>query len=233
MAIYRKPAAHAPKSAVAVADEEDTFVAATLRASQWMRRNTKAVVLLLAVVVVSVVSILYYGNHRRALRADAATQLESLQQRLDVGQTDGVQSDLGVFLDRYGDTPHGAEARIALAQVLTDAGELESVAELLEPMARDVGDPLGAQAAAFLAAIFEDVGNAEGAEALYMRLADQAELDFHVREGLAAAARMRQARGDHEGALDLYDRLLESPGDLGPDLALTELRRSEAASALR
>lgn len=232
MAMYRKPAAHAPKPSSAAADEEDAFVAATLRASQWTRRNNKAVVLLLGIVAASVVAAIYYANHRRALRADAASQLEILQQRIDAGQLDGVQNDLDVFLDRYGGTPQAPEARIALAQALVDAGELESAAERLEPMARDVADPLGAQAAAFLAAVFEDMGNATGAEALYMRLADQAELDFHVREGLAAAARMRQARGDHAGALALYDRLLESP-DLGPDLALMELRRSEAASALR
>lgn len=233
MAMYRKPAAHAPKPSSAAADEEDAFVAATLRASQWTRRNNKAVVLLLGIVAASVVAAIYYANHRRALRADAAAQLEILQQRIDAGQLDGVRNDLEVFLDRYGGTPQAPEARIALALALVGAGELESAAERLEPMARDVGDPLGAQAAAFLAAVFEDMGNATGAEALYMRLADQAELDFHVREGLAAAARMRQARGDHAGALALYDRLLESPGDLGPDLALMELRRSEAASALR
>lgn len=232
MAIYRKPTARSPRPETA-ADEEDTFVAATLHAANWARRNTTVLVLGLVVVVVSVASLLYYRSYRSALRSDAAARLESLQQRIGAAGQDGVRGDLELFLERYGSTPAAGEARITLAQVLAEAGEHEAAAQVLEPIAGDARAPLGAQAAALLAALFEDMGNVQGAEALYMRLADDAQLGFQARDALAAAARLRAARDDHAGALELYDRLLESPGDLGPDRSLMEMRRAEVAATLR
>ncbi len=233
MAIYRKPATHRNEPEPSVATDEDAFVSATVRATDWARRNRTLLGLLLVVVAVSVVSLVYYASYRQTLRADAAVQLESLQQRIDAGQQDGVRADLEVFLERYGSTQFAGEARLALAQALVSEGESDAAAQVLEPIARDVGRPLGAQAAAQLAGVFEDLGNQQGAEALYMRLADRDDLGFHARDALASAARMRQARGDHAGALALYDRLLESPEDLGPTASLIELRRAEAAAAIR
>lgn len=233
MAIYRKPATRPTKPSTPVSAEEDAFVAATVRATNWAKRNTTLLVLLLVVVGAAVVSLVYYSNYREALQAQAAAQLESLQQRIDVGQQDGVRADLEVFLERYGNTSLAGEARLALAQALVGEGDPGAAAQVLEPMAGDVSRPLGAQAAALLAPVFEDLGNHQGAEALYLRLADRGDLGFHANEALLAAARLRQARGDHEGALALYDRLLESPEELGPNASLVELRRAEAAAALR
>ena len=98
-------------------------------------------------------------------------------------------------------------------------------------MARNVERPLGAQAATLLASFFEDMGKMPGAETLYLRLAEDAQLGFQSR-GALAAARLRQTRWDHPGALELYDRLLESPHSLRPNRSLIKLRRAEAATTL-
>ena len=232
MAAYRKPTARSPKPEPSATDD-DAFVATTLQVTNWARRNTTALVLGLVVVAVAVASLLYYRGHQQGLRAAAAARLEALQQRIDAGDQDGIHNDLEVFLQRYDGTPAAGEARITLAEILVEGGDREAAADLLESMAGNVAEPLGAQAAALLAALLEDMGNAQGAETLYLRLAEDARLDFQVRDALAAAARLRQARGDHAAALDLYNRLLESPTDLGPNRSLMELRRAEAAAALR
>ncbi len=232
MTIYRKPTGRSPKPNTPATDE-DAFVTTTLQATNWARQNATVLVLGLVVVVVSVASLLYYRGYRSDLRTDAAARIEMLQQRIDIGAQEGVREDLQVFLQRYGDTPASDEARIALAQLLVEEGNAEGAAETLEPMARNVERPLGAQAATLLASLFEDMGNMQGAETLYLRLAEDAQLGFQSRDALAAAARLRSARGDQAGALELYDRLLESPDGLGPNRSLIELRRAEVAATLR
>ena len=122
--------------------------------------------------------------------------------RLDAGDQEGVQADLQVYLERFGSTSAAGEARLTLGQVTADLGDLDAAVEVLEPIAGDVGSPLGAQAAALLAAISEDAGNLQAAEGLYERLADRARLSFLVRDALADEARLRAAQGDHEAAVD-------------------------------
>ena len=152
--------------------------------------------------------------------------------RLDAGDQTGVQADLQVYLERFGSTSSAGEARLTLGQVTADLGDLDAAVEVLEPIAGDVGSPLGAQAAALLAAISEDAGNLQAAEGLYERLADRARLSFLVRDALADEARLRAAQGDHEAAVDLYDRLLEEMDEGDPDRGVVEMRRAEAAAAL-
>ena len=94
-------------------------------------------------------------------------------------------------------------------------------------------DPLGAQATALLAAISEDAGNRQLAEGLYERLADRAGLDFQIRDALADAARLHREQGDMEGALALYDRLLDEMDESNPERGVIEMRRAEVAALLR
>lgn len=228
MTKYRKPGAPSRKSASPV-DQEDAFVAKTLEASQWAQRNRPIITLALVIVGLGVAGFVYYGRYQDTLNAGAATQLEQIQQRLDVGDQSGVQADLQLFLERFGGTPFADEARIALAQVSAELGDPTVAVDVLAPLARDVGSPLGAQAAALLAAVYEDTGNREAAEGLYLRLADDARLGFQVRDALAAAARLRRESGDAVGAVELYDRLLEEMEEADPDRSLVEMRRAEVA----
>ena len=129
-----------------------------------MQRHSAATTAGFVLLVVAVVAIIYYGRYSEALNERAATQLEEIQQRLDFGDQAGAEADLELYLERFGGTRSASEARVALAQVTADLGNAEAAAEILEPVARDINDPLGAQAAVLLAAIFEDAGNLEGSD---------------------------------------------------------------------
>lgn len=227
MSSYRKPSGRPAKPASPV-DQEDAFVATTLQATQWAQRNRPILTLGIVLAAVIVAGIVYYVRYQNTLNSGAALQLEEIQQRLDTGDQTGAQADLELFLERFDGTPSADEARIALAQISAGAGEREAAAEILEPLARDMGNPLGPQAAGLLAAISEDAGNLETAEALYLRLADQSRLGFQVRDALAAAARIRWESGDAAGAMELYDRLLARMDETDPDRGLVEMRRAEA-----
>ena len=232
MTKYRKPGSRPAKPVNAV-DQEDAFVAKTLEVSHWAQRNRPALTAGIVLLGLGVVALVYYARYRDDLGNTAAAQLEELQVRLEQGDQAGVQADLELYLDRFGSTSSAGEARITLGQVTADLGDLDAAVEVLEPIARDVNNPLGAQAAALLAAISEDAGNLQAAEGLYDRLSDRARLGFQVSNALADAARLRAVRGDHQGALELYDRLLEELDDTDPERGLVEMRRAEVVAALR
>lgn len=227
MPSYRKPGSR-PAKPTSPVDQEDAFVATTLQATQWAQRNRPILTLGIVLAALIAAGVVYYARYQGTLNSGAALQLEEIQQRLDGGDPTGAQDDLQLFLERFGGTPSADEARIALAQISASAGEYEAAAEALEPLARDLGNPLGAQAAGLLAAISEDAGNLETAEALYLRLADRSRLGFQVRDALAAAARIRWESGDAAGAMELYDRLLGQMDEAVPGRDLVEMRRAEA-----
>lgn len=231
MTKYRKPGSR-PSKPVNPAEQEDAFVARTLEVSNWAQRNRPTLTAGVILVALGVVALVYYARYREDLGDTAAARLEDLQLRLDAGDQAGVQADLQVYLERFGSTSSAGEARLTLGQVTADLGDLDAAVEVLEPIAGDVRDPLGAQAAALLAAISEDAGNLQMAEGLYERLAERARLGFVARDALADEARLRAGQGDYQAALDIYDRLLEEMGEGDPDRGIVEMRRAEMAVAV-
>ncbi|MCY3942901.1 MAG: hypothetical protein OXG18_03960, partial [Gemmatimonadetes bacterium] len=154
-----------------------------------------------------------------------------LNARAVSGDPADLRPDLELYVERFAGTRVVDEARISLAQVNVELGEMAAAAEALRPLARRIEEPLGSQAAAMLAAITEDLGDLRVAEELYRRLADEALLEFQVREALANAARLRRAQGDDSGAMELYDRMLSQMADDDPDRGVVEMRRAEVAAA--
>lgn len=229
MSSYRKPGTRPPKPESPV-DQEDAFVAATLEASHWAQKNRPIVTLGVVVLGLGVAAFLYYGRYKENLHTNAALQLEELQLRVVSGDPAVLQSDLELYVDRFSGTPFAGEARLVLAEVKAELGDREAAAEVLRPLAGDVGSPLGAQAAAMLAAISEDLGDLQVAEDLYERLADRAGLEFQRRDALVSAARLRRVQGDPAGALAHYERLLEEMDEADPSRNVVEMRWAEVAA---
>ena len=232
MAKYRKPGS-SPSRPVNPAEQEDVFVARTLEVTNWAQRNRPILTLAVVVLGLGTAAFVYYGRYRDTLNVTAASQLEELQQRLEMGDAEAVREDLNLYLERFGSTSFADEARLTLGQILATEGDHAGAATVLEPLAGDVDDPLGAQAAVLLAAVSEDMGDAQVAEGLYERLADRARLNFQRTEALIDVARLRRDRGDFAGALAAYDRLLDDMDETDPDRARIEMWRAEAAERAR
>ena len=232
MAKYRKPGS-GPDRPVNPAEQEDVFVARTLEATQWAERNRPMLTLAVVVVGLGVAASVYYGRYRNTLNVTAASQLEELQQRLELGDVPAVREDLDLYLERFASTSFADEARLTLGEILATEGDHAGAAAILEPLAGDMENPLGAQAAVLLAAVSEDLGNLQVAEGLYEGLADRAGLNFQRKEALIDVARLRREGGDHAGALAAYDRLLEEIDEGDPDRARIEMWRAEAAERAR
>ena len=87
------------------------------------------------------------------------------------------------------------------------------------------------QAAALLAASLEEDGQWSEAEEIYLRIADRSDLDFQIRDALSAAARIRKDQGDVDGAITLYEQLLEDLEETDPQRGQYEMRITEMQSA--
>ncbi len=206
--------------------EDDVFVANVLEIGNWAKRNQQVLTVLGIVVVLAVAAGLYYRNYRSTLVQQAANQLEQIQQSVALQDTQGAKDQLVVFLDRFGGTPYAGEARMLLGELYLRSNDPQQAIAVLEPMASP-RDPLELQGASLLAVAYEQEKRWADAEATYLRIADRSELDFQVRDALAAAARIRSQQGNAAGAAELYRRILAGMDANAPERGVYEMRLAE------
>ena len=221
----RPPAARRPQTTSAGPD--DAVIGSLYEASAWTKKNSRTVVIALIVIAIAAFAAIYYMNYRGQMAARAATELIEVRQTVATGDIPAAVTALDNYVERFGDTPSGAEARLLLAQVQLAAGNAAQAADAVRPVA-DSNDPLLATSAGLLlAGALETSGQAEQAEQAYLRVAEDAEMEFQRREALEDAARIRVQRGDTAGAVELYDRLIAMVEEGTPERDVYQMRRAE------
>jgi predicted negative regulator of RcsB-dependent stress response len=206
---------------------DDVFVANVLHAGKWAEANQQLLTVLVVVLAIAVAGLVYYRSYRSSLNQQAAQQLETVYQTVAIQDTEGAINELTTFLERFGGTAYEGEARLILGELYLRDGRSEQAQAVLEPLGTAPRRPIELQGASLLAATYEQVGRAAEAEDLYLAIADRSDLDFQVRNALAAAARIRSERGDAPGAIQLYERALEGLPEESPDRGLYEMRIAE------
>lgn len=212
-------------------DPDDVFVAKVLHAGKWAESNQQLITILIVVVAIAFAGLLYYRSYRGSLDQQAAQQLELVYQSVAIQDTEGAVGQLVTFLERFGGTAYAGEARLLLGDLYLRSDRAEQALAVLEPIGASPRSPIDLQGAALLAAAYEQVGRADEAEATYMRIVDRSDMDFQVRNALAAAARIRRDRGDAAGAIELYERALEGLDAEDPQRGLYEMRIAEIRAA--
>jgi predicted negative regulator of RcsB-dependent stress response len=210
---------------------DDVFVARVLHTTKWAESNQQVITVLAVVLAIAVAGLLYYRSYRQGLGVQAAQQLEVIYQTVAMADVEGARTELATFLERFGGTPYEAEARLLLGDLYLRDGSPQQAQAVLEPMGASPGAPLEFQAAALLAAAYEQDGQVAEAEQVYLAIANRSDLDFQVRDALEAAARLREQRGDSQGALELYERVLAELEEGSPERGLYEMRIEEIRSA--
>lgn len=211
-------------------DADDAFVAGVLDVSNWAQRNQQLLTVGAVVGVLAILSGFYYLNYRSQLRDQAAQQLEVIHQAISLQDTEGAKVDLATFLDRFGGTPHEGEARMILGELYLQTDDPQQAIAVLRPIAASPRSPIEFQAASLLATAYEQEERWDEAQQTYLSIADRSELDFQVRNALAAAARIRSAQGDGAGAIQLYERVLAQLDENSPDRNRFEMRIQEIRS---
>jgi predicted negative regulator of RcsB-dependent stress response len=223
--------AQRPTRKASQSQPDDVFVDKVLHASKWAETHQQLLTVLGVVAVIGVFGLIYYRNYRANLDLQAAAEIGQIYQSVSIQDMEGARGQLGTFLERFAGSAYEAEARLLLGELYLQDGSPQQAQAVLNPLGSSPRQPIEFQAAALLAAALEEDRQWSEAEDVYMAIANRSDLDFQVRNALAAAARIRNAQGDPQGAVTLYQRLVDSLEEGDPRRGLFEMRMQEIRSA--
>jgi tetratricopeptide (TPR) repeat protein len=207
---------------------DDAFVAGVLETTAWAQQNRQRLIIGGVVAIIAVLAIVLIGSNRASKRENAARGLVSIRNVAASGNNQLAIADMEKFMRSYGGTPAAAEVRLLLARAYLQEGQAQKAIDTVRDQASRVGDVMGVNAAFLLAAAHEAAQQSQQAEDVYLRVADGAEFLYQKQEALDNAARLRIARGDAPGAVQLYDRLFSITPQTHASRQVYELRAGEA-----
>jgi predicted negative regulator of RcsB-dependent stress response len=210
--------------------DDDAFVASVLESSAWAKHNSRILTIAIALVVVAGVVFLYLRNYRSTLNNRATVELSAVRQTALQGNRQLAIRDLKSFVDKYGKTASGDEARLLLAQMYAEEGQTSNAVNTIKPVAGNAGGSEGAAPALLLGAIYESAKQPAEAERTYLKIADEARFGFEKREALERAASIRADRGDTAGAAQLYERAMKTLPEDSPERSVYQMRIAEVTS---
>jgi len=208
-------------------EQDDAFVAGIIDFSEWSRTHRQALTLIGIVVMVLLASGIYYLRFQQTLVTQAVNRLEDIHRTISISAFEDAKTQLSTFLDQFSGTDQAREAVILLGRLHLEAGDAAVAINVLERADLGFRDPIGVQANSLLARAYENQGRWPDAEATFLEVADRAEFDFERRRALDSAARARRRQQDHEGAAELYERILETFEENDPAKGVYELRLAE------
>lgn len=223
-------AKHPTSSRVHKGDQapDDAFVASVKRAYTWGRENSRTVTVALAVILVVGIGAFWFFSQQRDLENRAAERFTAVQQTLASGNAELVIRDLESYLERFGNTRSGDQARLVLAGVLMQQDRPSEAVAALDDLPSELDEPFGLAAARLQAAAHEEAGQIEEAVDAYLRLAENARFTFQQREALADAARVRLQNGDPDRAASLYERVVDTFEQTDPGRSYYQMWLAEA-----
>lgn len=210
--------------------DDDVFVHGVLESSVWAKQHGRNLIIGAIALVAVIAGALFWRASTSAAEARAAGELNTLRATLASGNTQLALRDGQTFLAQHGGTDAAGEARVLVAQLHIDAGQPAEAVDVLQPIADDVDEPLGFNAAMLLGAAHEAAGQNEEAEQAYLRVGSNARFTYSQVAGLEEAARLRTADGDVAGATALYEQILAKLDEDAPQRGVYEMRLAELAA---
>ena len=210
---------------------DDVFVARAFEASTWASRNRQTLTVGLIAAAVALIGLLWFLSYRSGQAERAATELTRIRATVQSGNTALAITDLEKYVDSYGGTATGDEARLMLAQQYLLSGQSDKAVSTLEEIDANPADAEGAQASLTLAAAYESAKSTDRAEQLYLSISDKAPYLYMKQEALDNAARIRLAKNDPAGAAELYQKAVDMTPESNPERDVFSLRLGEARAA--
>lgn len=196
-------------------DTEDRIMGRIAAATAWAEKNRQLAILAgLAIFAIGAGAVIYL-NYRADLAERAAVRLDELRIASQRAAPEELRAELSSFIEQFGATPQGDEARLLLAEMELQRGEVDAAIQLVEPVVDPDDDPLGYNAAWMLALAEEQRGDLGAAADWYERLAASAPHEFQRRRARAARARIHTYAGEYNAAEAIYAELAadESAGE--------------------
>lgn len=176
-------------------------------ATAWAEKNRQLAIMAgLAIFAIGAGGLIYL-NYRADIAERAAVRLDELRIASQSAAPAELRSELSSYIEQFGSTPQGDEARLLLAEMELQGGNADAAIRLVEPVVDPDDDPLGYNAAWMLAVAEEQRGDLAAAANWYERLADAAPHEFQRRRARAARARIHTYAGEYNEAEAIYEAL--------------------------
>ncbi len=176
-------------------------------ATAWAEKNRQlAIIAGLAIFAIGAGGVIYL-NYRADLAERAAVRLDELRIVSQGAAPEELRSQLSSYIEQFGSTPQGDEARLLLAEMELQRGNADAAIRLVEPIVDPDNDPLGYNAAWMLAVAEEQRGDLAAAANWYERLSGAAPYEFQRRRARAARARLHTYAGEYDAAEAIYEEL--------------------------
>lgn len=209
--------------------DEDVFVESVLESSVWAKSHGRMLLIGGIAAFLLVAGALWYRSYQNNVREAASRELNVVRQTVLSGNKQLAVTDLKKYVAKYGKTASGDEARTMLAQLHLSMNQPSEAVAAIEPIADDIDE--GPAAAFLLAGAYEAQNQPDKAEQTYLKIADDARFGFEKREALERAAGVRLLKNNTAGAIELYNRALETLPQDSPDRAVYEMRIAEIRGA--
>lgn len=214
---------------VRAADTDDVILARALEFSAWAKRNARMVIAASVIAAALLGGFIYYHYVYLPQReARAATQLMQVERTVESGNATLAQRDLQDFIRRFDGTVEADQARLMLARLHLEEGRPREAVSALQAVDRGADTPVGARAGLLLGIAQNQAGQRDAAVATYLRVAEEADLEYFREEALSEAALLRQQAGDFAGAAQLWQRLVEMFEEGTMQRSIYEMRLAEA-----
>lgn len=196
-------------------EREDAFIRTVDRMVAWVRSNTVTVVVGAFALAVVVGGALWYASYQQNLEQRANQRLAQLRSEIATGQNPAPVAALETYLQQFGDTEAGMEARIVLARQQLATGQGSEAASTIQPAveATSPDEPTGFATRRIQAQALEAAGRTEQALEVLSQLAEQARFDFQRRLASAERARILRDAGRLQESLAVYERLATETED--------------------
>lgn len=190
-------------------EKEDAFLRAVDRLVVWVRRNTVAVVVGAVALALLVGGALWYISYQQNLEERADRRLGTLRSEIATGQNPSPVAALSDFLERFGGTEAGMEARILLSRQYLRTDRPSEAVATIEPAvdATRPDTPTGFATRRIQARAHEAAGDTDRALELLAQLEERARFAFQRRLAAAERARILREAGRLQEALAIYERL--------------------------
>lgn len=175
----------------------------------FLRKYQKPLWIITGVVVAVVVTVSLYSSYRSYTLSKAASELDAA-----LSATTNKQEMLRKVADDYGSTPSAVWARVELAQLAQQNGEIKDAIATFEELKQDVGAQSQVKPLLLtnLGSLYEQENDKEAALGVYGELANTQGFEA---DAYRAMGRVNEAAGDTEQAVAMYKKYMEIVNEPG------------------
>jgi predicted negative regulator of RcsB-dependent stress response len=204
---------------------DDAMALRAAELSAWARKNVRMIITVAAVALVVVGGLLVWKFTQSQRKAAAAERFLALSTNPAMHTAAGSRT-METFISQYDGTTEADEARLMLAQERMNSGNPREAIRFLEPVASG-RSPISAQASMMLGSAYVQAGQRAQAIAAYERAAEKSKLQYQKFEALGQAALQHEQAGNTQGALALYQRMLDETEAGSAQATVIEMRMTE------